>query len=455
MPANTFDISLTTLVYGGDALGRLPDDSPRPGLAVFVPCALPGETVRVRLVEEKRGHARAELLEVLTPSPDRVTPRCPHFFSIQNQQSTINSVSPPVVGVRNFPCGGCHYQHLSYPAQLAAKTAILRDQLERLGGLKNPPVQPAVPSPGPWNYRNHVQFHLSPQGRLGFEALHSSRVIPIRECHLPEAPINQLWPQLDLEPVPGLERVSLRVGAEEDLLLILEGGDPQSLEFVIEEMPISAVHLSTDGMLVLAGSEAILMEVGAALPSQGNELPASGQPRLPRPFHVSAESFFLVNTLQAGAMVDHLLANLPLTPSTILLDVYCGAGLFSAFLAPRLGRLIGIESSPSACQDFTINLDEFDNVELYEAAAEQVLPALDLHPDVILVDPPSTGLGPPALDGLLALEAPVLAYVSCDPATLARDARRLIEGGYHLRQITPFDLFPQTYHIESISFWDR
>ena len=469
MPANTFDISLTTLTYGGDALGRLPDDSPRPGLAVFVPCALPGETVRVSLVEEKRGHARAELLEVLTPSPDRVTPRCPHFFSPLSNAAGVGeglgvgrgSIAAGVgegdaAKLRyGVGCGGCHYQHLSYPAQLAAKTAILRDQLERLGGLKNPPVQPAVPSPGPWNYRNHVQFHLSPQGRLGFEALHSSRVIPIRECHLPEAPINQLWPQLDLEPVPGLERVSLRVGAEEDLLLILEGGDPQSLEFVIEELPISAVHLSPAGMLVLAGSEAIVMEVGAALSSQGNEVPASGQPRIPRPFHVSAESFFLVNTLQAGAMVDYLLANLPLTPSTTLLDVYCGAGLFSAFLAPRVGRLIGIESSPSACQDFTINLDEFDNVELYEAAAEQVLPALELHPDVILVDPPSTGLGPPALDGLLALEAPVLAYVSCDPATLARDARRLIEGGYHLRQITPFDLFPQTYHIESVSIWDR
>jgi 23S rRNA (uracil1939-C5)-methyltransferase len=189
------------------------------------------------------------------------------------------------------------------------------------------------------------------------------------------------------------------------------------------------------------------MEVGAAHPSHVGGIP--------RPFQVSAESFFRVNTPQAGVMVDHLLANLPLTPSTTLLDVYCGVGLFSAFLAPRVGRLIGIENSPSACQDFEVNLDEFDNVEIYEAAAEDVLPALDLRPDVILVDPPRTGLGQPALDGLLGLNAPVLAYGSCDPATLARDARRLIEGGYHLRQITPFDLFPQTYHIESISFWER
>jgi 23S rRNA (uracil1939-C5)-methyltransferase len=430
MPADTFDITLTTLTYGGDALGRLPDGASRPGLAVFVPCALPGEAVRVRLVEEKRGHARAELLEVLTPSPDRVTPRCPHFFSIQNQQSAIN----------NLPCGGCHYQHIAYPAQLAAKTVILQEQLERLGGIKDPLILPPVPSPSPWNYRNHVQFHLTPQGRLGYEALHSNRLLPIRECHLPEAPINQLWPQLDLEPLPGLERVSLRAGADEELMLILEGGDPQSLGLIIEELPISALHLGPAGPLVLAGSDHILMEVGTAFP---------------RLFRVSAESFFQVNTPQAGAMVDHLLANLPLTPSAILLDVYCGVGLFSAFLAPHVERLIGIESSPSACEDFVCNLNEFDNVELYEAAAEQVLPALDLRADVILVDPPRAGLSPRALDGLLSLNANSLAYVSCDPATLGRDARRLIGGGYHLRQITPFDLFPQTYRIESISFWER
>jgi 23S rRNA (uracil1939-C5)-methyltransferase len=448
MPSDTFEIPLTTLTYGGDTLGRLPEGSPRTGLAVFVPYALPGETVRVRLVEEKRGHARAELLEVLNPSPDRVIPRCPHFFSIQNQQSENN----------NLPCGGCHYQHLSYLAQLAAKTAILREQLERLGRLKNPPILPPVPSPSPWNYRNYVQFCLTPQGRLGFEALQRNRIVPIRECHLPETPINQLWPQLDLEPLPGLERVSLRVGADEDMMLILEGGDPQSLELVIEELPISALHLSPAGALVLAGSEYVTMEVESmgVLGSVGpGSEPVPTPPPLSRLFRVSAESFFPINTPQAGAMVDLLLSNLPLTPSTILLEVDCGLGLFSAFLAPRLGRLIGIESSPSACLDFESNLNEYDNVELYEAAAEQVLPALDLHPDVILVNPPRAGLSPRVLDGILGLNPAALAYVSCDPATLARDARRFIEGGYHLRQITPFDLHPQTYHIESISFWEK
>lgn len=416
----TLELTLTSLTYGGDCMGRLPD-----GRAIFVPYALPGERVRVQIVEEKRGHVRAELLEILDPAAERIPPRCPHHFSIQNLHAT-----PP-----NPPCGGCHYQHLPYPAQLAAKTAILAEQLERLGGLHNPPVQPMVPSPQPWNYRNHVQFHLTPEGRLGFEAARSHTVIPIHECHLPEVPINTLWPQLDLEPLPGLERVGVRLGAEEDLLLTLESGEP--LDFSVEDLPLSAVQLGPGGAMVLAGSDYVILEV------------------LGRPFRVSAGSFFQVNTPMAAKMVEHLLAHLPIPSRGAILDVYCGVGLFSAFLAGKTARLIGIEESPSACEDFVVNLDEFDHVELYEGRAEEVLPELKLRPEAIVLDPPRAGLGPLVLDAVLALQAPTLAYISCDPATLARDARRLVQGGYQLQQVTPFDLFPQTYHIESISFWKR
>jgi len=174
-----------------------------------------------------------------------------------------------------------------------------------------------------------------------------------------------------------------------------------------------------------------------------------------RLFHVSAASFFQVNTEMAGKMAAHLLAHLRVSPATTLLDVYCGVGLFSAFFAPRLGRLIGIESSPSACEDFAVNLDEFDNVELYEAPAEDVLPALDVKPDIAIVDPPRAGLEKRSLDALLARGPARIAYVSCDPSTLARDAARLIAGCYRLVQVTPFDLFPQTYHIESISIFEK
>ena len=153
-------------------------------------------------------------------------------------------------------------------------------------------------------------------------------------------------------------------------------------------------------------------------------------------------------------MVGHVLDLLSLKPEMTALDVYCGVGLFSAFLSPHVGQLVGVESSSSACDDFVENLDEFDNVTLYEGTAEEIVPALDLRPDIVLVDPPRSGLDPQALDGLLEIKPPHLVYVSCDPATLARDASRLVAGGYRLQQITPFDLFPQTYHIESISFWE-
>ena len=156
----------------------------------------------------------------------------------------------------------------------------------------------------------------------------------------------------------------------------------------------------------------------------------------------------------AAKMVEHLLEHLTLTPTAVLLDIYCGVGLFSAFFAPQVGRLIGIETNPSAVEDFAVNLDAFDHVEIYQAPAEEVLPALEVEVDVALVDPPRAGLSREVLDAILTLHPATLAYVSCDPATLARDAKRLTAGGYTLKHLTPFDLFPHTYHIESISFWE-
>jgi 23S rRNA (uracil1939-C5)-methyltransferase len=406
----SLEVDLTAFAYGGDAFGRLPD-----GKAVFVPFGLPGERVRVRLADEKPRYARGELLEVLEPSPERISPRCVHFTT----------------------CGGCHYQHMPYDVQLEAKRHILREQLERIGKFSSPPVQPAVPSPRPWNYRNHVQFHLTSQGNLGYHQANSKGVFPIRECHLPEPAINTTWPQLEFETIPGLERIGLRLGIDDDLQLILESEDLQAPELSVEELSISVVHLSPAGSLVLAGSDHVFIEV------------------LGRPFYVSAGSFFQVNTLMAEAMVKHLLENLPISEQATVLDIYCGVGLFSAFLAERSARVIGIESSPQACDDFSVNLDEYDNVELYEAPAEDALPAIKTRPDILLVDPPRSGIDLRALDGILAMRAPFLAYISCDPATLARDGRRLAQGGYRLKSVTPFDLFPQTYHIESISFWER
>lgn len=402
------EVSLTIPTYGGDSMGRLQD-----GRAIFVGFALPGETVRARSLYEKRGFSRASLLEVLAPAPERISPKCAHF------------------GV----CGGCHYQMLPYRDQLKLKETVLRDQLARIAKILNPPVGAMIPSPDEWNYRNHIQFHLTESGQLGFIASDDPQaVIPINECHLPEASINTLWPQLQFEAGTSLERISLRAGDE--LMLSLESDSPETPAAEIEA-GISVTHLHKDHSVVLAGDGYTLMNI------------------LGRPFRVSAGAFFQVNTPVAAKMVEYLLGNLRVSPTTTLLDVYCGVGLFSAFFAPKVRQVIAIESSPIACNDFAVNLDEFDNVTLYEAPAEHVLPQLDQRADVMIVDPPRAGLDKRVMDAILTQKPGFLAYISCDPSTLARDAARFLAGGYTLLQVTPFDMFPQTYHIESISIFER
>jgi len=222
---------------------------------------------------------------------------------------------------------------------------------------------------------------------------------------------------------------------DDDLMLVLESGTPETPELELEA-GISVTHVYEENTIVLAGSDHVIMRV------------------LDRDFKVSAASFFQVNIVMAEKMVEYLLGNLPINQSTTLLDVYCGVGLFTAFLASKCGRVIGIESSESSCEDFTVNLDEFDNVELYEGEAEDVIPYLEATPDIVVVDPPRAGLDKVVVDGILKLHPSLIVYVSCDPSTLARDAARLINGGYTLKEVTPFDLFPQTYHIESISIFE-
>ncbi|MBN8656629.1 MAG: class I SAM-dependent RNA methyltransferase [Anaerolineae bacterium] len=413
MPTSQHEITLEKLTYGGEAMGRLSD-----GRAVFVPFGLPSETVRIQLTQEKQNFARGEILEILTPSPYRIEPKCKHFTQ----------------------CGGCHYQNLPYEKQLLAKADILRDQLQRIGKIENPPVQVTVPSPNQWNYRNHVQFHLTDDGKIGFINSQGHKTLPIEECHLPETAIDAFRNDLQFESRMNLERVSLRSGASDDLMLILESETEETPELEIEA-DISIVHIYEDHPVVIAGSNSLTIQV------------------LGVDFHVSAPSFFQVNTPMAEKMVQHIQSQLPITNQPItLIDLYCGVGLFSKFFADKYAKVIGIESAPSSCEDFAINLDEFDNVEVYEGAAEEILPALApqlTQPTHMIVDPPRAGLDKFALDAILQINPQVIAYVSCDPSTLARDAARLIKGGYTLQHATPFDLFPQTYHIESISIFTR
>jgi len=397
------------MVSGGDCLGRLPD-----GRAVFVPFVLPGELVRIEVTEEKKRYARALPVDLLQASPDRIAPRCAHFRA----------------------CGGCQYQHLGYAKQLTLKENLIADQFLRIAKIENPPIQPIIPSPDPWNYRNHVQFHLSREGDLGFIHADRKHILPIQECHLPCSPINKLWPQLDLGAESGVYRLGIRMDTQEDLMLIMEGEDAAP-EFSLD-IPVSAVFTPPDNRLtVLAGDDHLTFSV------RGKD------------FQVSARSFFQVNTPMAEEMIGFLLNNLDLVGDTSLVELYAGVGLFSAFLAPRVGHLTAVESAGSSCHDFAINLDEFDNVDLYEAEAEEVLPALETPADILVMDPPRAGLAPAVHDALGKLMPKQIAYISCDPATLARDVKKIIQKGYRLDSVNPFDLFPQTGHVESISILIR
>lgn len=403
------EITLSGLAYGGDAFGRDSD-----GKMIFVPFALPGERVKVEIVDDHQRWARAQLLEVIEASPERIDPRCRHFTD----------------------CGGCHYQHMPYSAQLQAKVEIVRSQFERIGGFENPPVEEIVPSPSPWNTRNHLQFNLTPEGRLGFMAAGSHRIVPIEECHLPEPVLSDLWPRLDVDSIPGLDRIGFRAGALGASMITLEGMGAPEIEVSID-LPASIVWLAPGGLLVLAGERSLEFEISG------------------RSFVVSAGSFFQVHTALAEELVKLVIQELNAQPGETIFDLYAGVGLFSAFLAQEGARIIAVEEASRACSDFEVNLEAFEDIELYEAPVEAALPAIDSQPDAVIIDPPRAGLSRVALQNIIDLSPPRLVYVSCDPATLARDGSRLREAGYHLIHCTPIDLFPQTFHIETVSLWQH
>jgi len=427
------ELTITALSHAGEGIGR------QAGRAVFVPFALPGETVRVEIVAEKKNFARARLLEIITPSPDRIAPPCPHHFALSplSRAEEAGDVSPEAKqsgegsGVR--ACGGCQLQHLAYPAQLKFKHQTVVEQLTRIGGFTDPPVRPTLPSPAPFGYRNHVQFSLAPDGKLGFQAAGSNAVVPIRECHVLSPAVRELWTYLNVESAPELDRLTLRATDDDALVIFESERDAPDLEL---DLPVSAALLRPDGSsYTLAGRDYLIETV------RGRE------------FKISAGSFFQVNTALAEQLLALVLDALALRGGETVLDVYCGVGLFTAFIAPLAGRVIGIEAFAPAVGDAAENLDEFENVEIYEAPAEDVLPALTVKAEAVALDPPRAGCAPEVIDALAASGASRIVYVSCDPATLARDAKRLCAGGYTLAWAQPLDMFPQTYHVECVALF--
>ena len=402
------ELTIEGMAFGGEGLARADD-----GRMIFVGFCAPGEQVRAREVESHKRWGRAELLEVLDPSEARVhAPRCIHF------------------GI----CGGCHYQHIEYQEQLVIKRDILIDQLQRLGGIEDPPVQETVPSAAPWNYRNRLRFHLRQDGQLGFYRADGAEIFPLQECHLPEGPLGELWPQLELETVEGLEEVEVRVDSSGDPMVILHGRGAPDMHLEVESAA-SVIWYAPEGSLVLAGEPYNWMEVKD------------------QSFRLSPGSFFQTNSSMNAILVEMAMEAARPSQGQVIFDLYAGVGLFSLFLAKAGAQVIAAEESPAACADFEVNLDAYENISLYEAPVETALAAIQARPDTILLDPPRAGLGKKVVQQITEFSPGRIVYISCDPATLARDSKQLVSAGYHLERSTPIDLFPQTYHLESLNLW--
>jgi len=417
-------LKLVAMTQGGEAMGR--DDT---GRVVFVAYGIAGEEIVAEIVEEKKNYARARLVEIVKSSPARVTPPCIHF-------GPPPLTPPPSTTGEGKGCGGCQWQHIACDAQLRFKTEIVREQFSRIGRIPDAPVRETIGMSEPWHYRNNVQFQMDGNGHLCFRALESHDLIPIRECHILHPLLDEMFRAVDLNTA--LDGVTLRAGTRTgQKMVILEGHDEEPPEISVDE-PVSITYQTPEGeMTSLIGKDALHEELHGRL------------------FRVSPAAFFQVNTEMAEKLVEWVEPYLAPRPEDVLLDAFSGVGTFGLLLAPRVARVIEIEADQDAVADARANAVDLANVEFHRGAVEDVLPRLKTKIDLAVADPPRAGFAARALDALIAQAPRALAYVSCDPATLARDARRLIDGGYRLRQVQPVDLFPQTYHIETVSWFEH
>ena len=317
------------------------------------------------------------------------------------------------------------------------KHDLLVSQLQHIGKQPGPLARPVIGMDEPWAYRNHVQLAVAPEEGLGYQALRSHEVVSVDECWVIHPLLEELWAALDLDP-EGLQRVSLRAGVGTgEQLVLFEGreGPPPELE---ADMPVSCVYQGEEGdLIVLAGNSYYQERLGA------------------RTFRISAPSFFQVNTMQAERLLEVVHAYLAPQPHETLLDAYCGVGTFALSLVPHLAHVTGVESSPWSFADALANGADAPAAEFIQGNIEAVVPALTASYDCIVLDPPRAGCTPRALEALAHCGASRMAYVSCDPATLARDVARLAPLGYDLVEVQPIDMFPQTYHLESVALLRR
>ena len=448
-------LNIEKLIYGGDGLARLPADQSHDeaygrGKAVFVPFVLAGEKIEASLIEQKPGFARAKADAIFEPSPHRVVPGCPHF------------------GV----CGGCHYQHASYEHQLDIKKEILDETLRRVAKLDLPCEIQVHPSP-PWNYRNRsrLQVQLRPTFSAGYFRFASHQLLAVEDCPISSPLINRgiamLWQVGRKGKVPtGVREVEFFADADDTKLLIEIYCTAEAHRNEIR--PWAEELLLTIPQIV--GVVAFRTKPGVRSAWSEEILVAAGEQHLTYQtqranYRVSAGSFFQTNRHLTDELVKIVTAS---QSGKSALDLYAGAGLFSTALSGDFDHIVSVESSQTSIADLQYNLPS--NGKAIQGTAEQYLgepekktekrgrtgkravTPLQLQGkfDLVVVDPPRSGLGERVALALANSRTPRITYVSCDPATLARDLIVFLAAGYQVEQAHLVDLFPQTYHLESV-----
>jgi 23S rRNA (uracil1939-C5)-methyltransferase len=429
---------IESLAYGGDAIAHLED-----GRAAFVVGGCPGDTVDAEITSDQGRFVRAKVREVIEPSPDRVKPPCPYF------------------GL----CGGCNWQHVSYERQLTSKRQAVVDALTRIGRVSDAEtiVAETVASPEQYGYRNKVELvvdRTTGRPRLGFHEAGSDGFVPVDSC--------LLLPKAHIKDPKSLAGALRYISGEQDLGITRVGiriaSHTRDVEIALWTEPGAfprRMAATTLGTAVRASSivRVLVKGVAKARKVTGVEvLAGSGywkERLLGTTMAISAPSFFQVNTKAAEKLLSLVLDGLAVDGTDRVLDLYSGAGTFTLPLAVVAGETIAVEAASSAVRDLRRNLE---NAELWADViggdAGRELATIG-HLDAVVVDPPRAGLQPEAVASLAATNATRIAYISCDPTTLARDTKSLTENGYRLVSATPVDLFPQTYHIETVAIFER
>ena len=391
------EVRVDRMAHGGEAVGR------SQGKAVFVAGVLPGELVEVEFYEERDSWARAALVSVVEPSDDRVEPRCRHFGR----------------------CGGCQWQFAERDVQAGWKRDVVAGQLKHLGKLPDADVRPTL-MPGPaFGYRNRMDFRVE-RGQPALYRRGTREPEIVQECPVLAEPLRVMLEQMgELAP---LRRVTLRAGIRTgDKLAVVSGAPPESMV----DWPFPAARVRRGRIEPLQGEPHITERVDGVT------------------FRVTASAFFQNNTAAAEALVKIVDDALEISSSDSLLDAYSGGGLFGLTVGRRAARVLAVESASLAIEDLAFNSAAAGiDIEIVRSPVER-----GVRGDwtVAVCDPPRTGLGRDGVNAIVRPRPRVIAYVACDPASLARDARLLDEAGYDLDYAIPVDMFPQTFHIETVA----